>query len=53
MWGCGFDAALGAVLRALAAFAATRLAAAFLATFAEILDVRLAIAFIPTARSSI
>ena len=35
----------GAVLRGLAAFAATRLAAAFFATFVDLMDVLLAIAF--------
>jgi len=49
----GFDAALGAPLRGLAAFAATRLAAAFPATFADVLDVLLAIAVIPTDGSLI
>jgi hypothetical protein len=39
------DCDFGAVLRGLAAFAATRLAAAFFANFADFLDVLLAIAF--------
>jgi hypothetical protein len=39
------DCAFGAVLRGLAAFAATRLAAAFFATVADFLDVLLAIVF--------
>jgi hypothetical protein len=44
--GCDFDAAF----RGLAAFAATRLAAAFLAMFADLMDVLLAIAFSLSAR---
>jgi hypothetical protein len=39
------DCDFGAVLRGLAAFAATRLAAAFFATFVDLMDVLLAIAF--------
>jgi hypothetical protein len=41
------DRDFGAVLRGLTALAATRLAAAFFATFADVLDVLLAIAFAP------
>jgi hypothetical protein len=39
------DCDFGAFLRGLAAFASTRLVAAFFATFADFLDVLLAIAF--------
>ncbi len=46
---CGTDD-FGAALRGLAAFAATRLAAASFATFADFLDVLPAIVFTPTDR---